>query len=66
MPESHRATAREIARHYLEAGDPLGWFEELYTNARGEASIIPWADLKPNPSLIAWLDANSVTCLARC
>ena len=60
MAESHRATAREIAQQYLEAGDPLGWFEDLYTTARGDASIIPWADLIPNPSVIAWLDGNRI------
>jgi SAM-dependent methyltransferase len=60
MTESYRATAREIARQYLKIGDPLGWFEELYATAQGDASIIPWADLRPNPNLLAWLDENSV------
>jgi len=60
MTESHRATAREIARQYLKVGDPLGWFEDLYTTAQGDASIIPWADLTPNPNLLAWLDECSV------
>ena len=56
MSEIKRATAREIARKHLEAGDPLGWFEDLYSQAGDDTSIIPWADLAPNPNLIEWLD----------
>jgi SAM-dependent methyltransferase len=39
----------------LNSGDPLGWFEALYAQAKGDSSIIPWADLAPNPNLLAWL-----------
>ena len=56
MSEAHRATAREIAHRHLEAGDPLGWFEDLYSRAGEDTSIIPWADLAPNPNLIDWLN----------
>lgn len=55
MNESHRATARDIAHRHLAAGDALGWFEELYARADGDAGIIPWADLAPNPNLVVWL-----------
>ena len=55
MSEEHRATAREIAHKYLDMGDPLGWFEDLYSRAGEDASIIPWADLEPNPNLLDWL-----------
>jgi hypothetical protein len=53
-----RTTARELAHRHLEAGDPLGWFEDLYSRAGEDSSIIPWADLKPNPSLVEWLRQN--------
>jgi hypothetical protein len=56
MSDPHRATAREIARRHLETGDPLGWFEDLYSRAGEETSIIPWADLAPNPNLTDWLN----------
>jgi SAM-dependent methyltransferase len=56
MNETHRATAREIAQRHLDSGDPLGWFESLYAQASQDASIIPWADLEPNPNLIDWLN----------
>src|SRR5947209_18068479 len=53
--DSHRAVARELANLYVEQGDPKGWFEILYRQARGEAAVIPWADLRPNPHLVEWL-----------
>jgi SAM-dependent methyltransferase len=59
MSEAQRKVAREIAQKHLSAGDPLGWFEELYS--RGDTSIIPWVDLMPNPHFVAWLDKHQVS-----
>ena len=56
MSKTHRATAREVAKKHIDSGDPVGWFEDLYSQADGDASIIPWADLEPNPNLIEWLN----------
>jgi len=56
MDETHRATARELAQAYCADGDALGWFEALYAQAGDDVSIIPWADLTPNPNLVEWLD----------
>lgn len=56
MGKEQRTTAREIARIYLDAGDPLGWFDDLYAQANDDTSTIPWADLEPNPNLVHWLD----------
>ena len=56
MSDAHRPTAREIAHEHLEAGDPLGWFEDVYSRAGGDDSLIPWADQAPNPKLVAWLE----------
>ncbi len=55
-----RKIARKIAREHIERGDPLGWFEDLYSRAAGNPSIIPWADLKVNPNLLAWLSRKDV------
>jgi len=57
--------AREIAHRHLAAGDALGWFEELYARAKGDASIIPWADLTPNPNLVSWLDEHQIVGTSR-
>ncbi|MBI9085328.1 MAG: class I SAM-dependent methyltransferase [Desulfobacterales bacterium] len=61
MSEINRATAREIAHKHLDSGDPLGWFEDLYLQANGDPSIVPWADLTPNPNLIDWLNQRGET-----
>ena len=55
-----RFDTASIAAEYLEKNDPAGWFEPLYQNAKGDATTIPWADQKPNPYLIEWLNANQV------
>jgi 2-polyprenyl-3-methyl-5-hydroxy-6-metoxy-1,4-benzoquinol methylase len=62
MGSEQRATAREIAYKHLKAGDPLSWFEDLYSRAGEDTSIIPWADLTPNPNLIDWLERNECAC----
>jgi len=62
MSDAHRATAREIAHKHLDAGNPLGWFEDLYSQAGEDTTIIPWADLTPNPNLIGWLDQYGSAC----
>lgn len=61
MSDTKRAIAREIAQKHLEAGDALGWFEALYVKANRDPSIVPWADLEPNPSLVDWLSVNGST-----
>ena len=60
MTERERARARDIAQRHLATGDALGWFEALYARAAGDATIIPWADLMPNPNVIQWLDQHQV------
>jgi hypothetical protein len=65
MSEAKRATARELANKYLDANDPLGWFEDLYSQAGNDTSIIPWADLKPNPNLIDWLNTHETSASGR-
>lgn len=51
-----RDALRAMAEQHVAAGDPTGWFEELYASAGDDASVIPWADRRGNPNLIAWLD----------
>ncbi|MGH9711798.1 MAG: class I SAM-dependent methyltransferase [Candidatus Acidiferrales bacterium] len=50
----NRARARELAAASLRSGDPLGWFERLYQEAERGISEVPWADLCPNPHLLAF------------
>jgi SAM-dependent methyltransferase len=41
---------------YAEKGNPNGWFEEFYSGAEGDINNVYWADLAPNPVLVAWLE----------
>src|SRR5437870_3924377 len=59
--DPHRASVRELAATHLRRGDPLGWFETLYRGAAGQAGVIPWADLTPNPHLVGWLGSAALT-----
>lgn len=47
----------------LASGEPLAWFERLYREAQTSGAVVPWADYRPNPNLVSWLDAGA--CLAR-
>lgn len=54
-----RTRARALAHESIGRGDAVGWFEQLYDEAaRGEA-VVPWADLAPNPHVVAWLDRET-------
>ena len=39
-------------------GDPLSWFETIYSDANGKIEGIPWANLIPNPNLLSWINAQ--------
>jgi SAM-dependent methyltransferase len=60
-----RSQARALAQQFLAAGKPLDWFEALYAAAGGDESAIPWADMWPNPNLLAWLDREPVAARGR-
>ena len=42
----------------IARGEPLAWFEELYSNANGDTATIPWADLEANPHLVNWHNSS--------
>ena len=50
----------ELSAKYIQQDDPTGWFEELYSQAQGEAGQIPWAKLTVNPHLASWIAKNNV------
>lgn len=46
------------------AGYPGGvpapqWFDGVYRAASGDAAAVPWANLRPNPMMVAWLNAQA-------
>jgi SAM-dependent methyltransferase len=55
MVQPDRGKARRLAGESLAKGDAVGWFDRLYSEAEGNASLVPWADLCANPHLATWL-----------
>ena len=60
MQNKPKADTGKLANESIAKGDVTGWFEELYKAAEDDPSVIPWADQKPNPYLIEWLNNNEV------
>jgi SAM-dependent methyltransferase len=52
-----RRRARLLAAEAAAAGDPAGWFETLYAEARDGAAVVPWDDRQANPLLTQWAPA---------
>ncbi|WP_072682413.1 class I SAM-dependent methyltransferase [Arcobacter sp. LA11] len=49
---------KKMVKTYQENDDPLGWFDSIYKNAKGDYKAVFWADLEPSPYLIHWLKDN--------
>jgi SAM-dependent methyltransferase len=49
-----RRRARQLAAQAAASGDPAGWFETLYAEARAGGAVVPWDDGQPNPHLAEW------------
>ncbi len=50
--------ARRLASAALDAGDPTGWFEQLYAAADEGEAVVPWDREEPQAVLVAWADAR--------
>ena len=58
--ENPKYAVQRLAETYADRGDPNGWFEEFYAQADGDIHKVYWADLKPNPLLLAWIEERTV------
>jgi hypothetical protein len=58
--EDGKQLIKRLARTSAERGDPHGWFEEFYALAEGDINRVYWADLAPNPLLLAWLESEAL------
>ncbi|MDR3502201.1 MAG: hypothetical protein P4L79_06415, partial [Legionella sp.] len=56
--ENSKLATQHLAKAYADQGNPNGWFEEFYARAHGDIHKVYWADLKPNPLLLAWIDKH--------
>jgi SAM-dependent methyltransferase len=55
-----RQRAQQLASEFLACADPTGWFEVLYAEAGSNYAAVPWADLAPNPNLVAWVTKHNL------
>jgi hypothetical protein len=55
------AALLDPARLASGLASPGEWYEARYAAAasRGDPSLIPWADLRPNPLMVNWLNAEA-------
>lgn len=56
---------RQLHNEFAARGNPQGWFDALYREARGDPAGIPWADLKDNPLFLAWRDRTGIDLRSR-
>jgi SAM-dependent methyltransferase len=42
-----------------EAREWSGWFERIYREASGDAGKVPWAHLRPNAAMVAWMNSQA-------
>lgn len=55
---SARTKVQQLARESYDRGDPLGWFEQVYQHARGDAGQVPWVGQQPDCNLTSWLSGE--------
>lgn len=60
MDDAARRKFIAMVESYQRRGDPSGWFDQVYRDARGDHTAVFWADLAPNPYLLAWLEAHPI------
>lgn len=49
-----RSFVRKIEAEHYDPEKPAEWFDVMYRAARDTPELIPWAEQRPNPNLIAW------------
>ena len=49
-----------IAPRFLAAGDPTGWFEELYAGGESGRLTMPFSRRDPHPLLAEWAEARGL------
>ena len=56
--ELARERILEMAKEAESNGNPLTWFEDLYSSSEGNEEMIPWSNGEPNHLLVEWLDSE--------
>jgi SAM-dependent methyltransferase len=53
-----RSSVDRIAAPALAAGDPTGWFEDLYAEAAKGTASVPWGTDVPGATLVDWFSGR--------
>jgi SAM-dependent methyltransferase len=56
---------QRIAAESLAAGDPTGWFDQLYRAAEQGAAVVPWDLQAPHRMLVEWAQGRSAATAGR-
>jgi len=60
-PDHRGSDTTRLAAASLAAGDPTGWFEQLYAEAGAGTAEVPWDVPRPSKLLAGWARAGAVT-----
>ncbi|MDX1521786.1 MAG: class I SAM-dependent methyltransferase, partial [Anaerolineae bacterium] len=58
MTKPDMTSTEGLAQDFIKQGDPTGWFEALYANAKWDAEAIPWEGGEPHPPFQEWIAKN--------
>jgi hypothetical protein len=60
-PTSCDEEEARIAPRFLAAGNPTGWFEELYAAGESGRITMPWSRTEPHGLLVEWAERRNLT-----
>lgn len=55
LPDEFRERLYNLSEAAQAEGEPLRWFEELYSSANRNSQEIPWARMEPHPKMVEWI-----------
>ena len=55
LPTEFRDRLLKLSEAAEADGEPLRWFEELYSTANRASEEIPWARMEPHPKMVEWI-----------
>ncbi len=53
--------AQLLAFESIRAGDPTGWFEQLYAGAEAGDEVVPWDRASPHRLLVQWAETQQLS-----
>jgi SAM-dependent methyltransferase len=60
MSDPRQAKVQKLQTEAWERGDATSWFEDVYSEANRDTSLIPWSESGLNPHLRAWAEREGL------